>query len=83
MARISRKLYCGGGGWCDMQCAGRTNPIIVETHGRASLHIVRPYNHAMRLYETKCIIGGHYRYPIWRDFHQYNPQLTDIHFHYG
>ena len=84
MARISRKLYCGGGvgAMCNMR--GQTTAIIVETHGRASLQSRRAsLQSVVRLYETKCIIGGHCRYPIWRDFHQYNPQLPDIHFHCG
>lgn len=57
--------------------------VPVETHGRASTHCAPIQSSAVRLYETKCIIGGHCRYPIWRDFHQYNPQLPDIHFHCG
>ena len=37
MARISRKLYCGGGVGAMCNTRGRTTAIIVETHGRASL----------------------------------------------
>lgn len=40
MARISRKLYCGGGVGAMCNMWGQTTAMIVETHGRASRYVV-------------------------------------------